>query len=116
MKKVTFLFVALIATLFCACNNDDDKSNPLDGTTWVADEGTEEVLTLAFQKSIVLHTFVYDKNLDGVPEEKKETSGTYNVEGNNVILEFSEWKQSGVISGNKMNVKADGDILEYYKK
>lgn len=111
------LMFALMAMMFSSCSSDDkDESYSLNGTTWVADEGSEEVFTLIFSKSTFKLTFVYDENLDGIPEEKEETSGNYVVEGTNVALESNGEKVHGVISGSKMTFRVDGDVLEYHKK
>lgn len=116
MKKITFLLVAFMATMLCACSSDDDSSNSLEGTTWVADEGDVEVFTLSFQKSTFKLTFVYDENLDGKPEETDTMSGTYSLDGSNVTLEGDGTKEYGSISGNKMTFSTDGDVVVYHKK
>lgn len=121
MKKITFLLVAFMATMFCGCSSDDDddSSNLLEGTTWVADDG-EERFTLAFQKSSVTLTYVYDTNGDGIinaADGKGETiTGTYTLDGNNVSVKTKDTIAHGTVSGNQMTLSADGDSITYTKK
>ena len=119
MKKLTFILVALMATVFSACSSDDDNdSNSLDGTTWVADD-EDEIRTLKFQKTTVTLIYQYDANGDGVinaADGQKESTGTYSVDGDKITIKEGKVTSQGTISGNKMVLSADGDSVTYYKK
>lgn len=118
MKQTMILLLAMLAMVFSSCSDDDENTSfSLDGTTWVADEGTIEVLTLKFSKSTFNFTLVYDENTDGIPEDTYETSGSYAVDGKNIVLtDSSGEKQYGTIDGNKITFVEDGYSLDYYKK
>lgn len=121
MKKITFLLVAFIATMFCGCSSDDDdSSNFLEGTTWVSyEEGDGERLTLIFQKTTATFIYEYDSNGDGIlnsADTKEESSVTYTLDGNNITIKEGSNTTSGTISGNKMTLSSDGDYVIYYKK
>lgn len=119
MKKLTFILVVLMATVFSACSSDDDNdSNSLDGTTWVADD-EDEILTLKFQKTTVTLIYQYDANRDGVinaADGQDESTGTYSVDGDKITIKEGKVISQGTISGNKMVLSADGDSVTYYKK
>lgn len=120
MKKITFLLVAFMATMFCACSNDDNdtSSNFLEGTTWVSNE-EEQIFTLEFQKTTAKFTYQYDDNGDGIfgaDETKEESVVNYTLDGNNIVIKEGNKTSTGAISGNKMVLSADGDSVTYFKK
>lgn len=119
MKKLTFILVALMATVFSACSSDDDNdSNSLDGTTWVADD-EDEIRTLKFQKTTVTYIFQHDTNGDGVinaADGQEESTGTYSLDGDKITIKEEKVTSQGTIFGNKIVLSADGDSVTYYKK
>ena len=115
MRKLAFLLVALIATTFCACSNDDD-SNSLDGTVWVSDEGDGEVFTLTFHKTTFNLLYTYDKEGDGKIDETDQGTGNYTFDDPNVILELEGEKEYGTVSGNKITFSSGQDRMIYHKK
>lgn len=119
MKKITFLLVVLIATMFCACSSDDNNSsNFLEGTIWVSNE-EEQIFTLEFQKSTAKFIYQYDDNGDGIfgaDETKEESVVSYSLDGNDITIKDGKNTATGIISGNKMILSSDGDSVTYYKK
>ncbi|WP_294608024.1 lipocalin family protein [uncultured Bacteroides sp.] len=119
MKKITFILVVLMATVFSACSSDEDNdSNSLDGTTWVADD-EDEIRTLKFQKTTFTYIFQHDTNGDGVinaADGKDESTGTYSLDGNKITIKENQNTSQGTISGDKMVLSANGDSVTYYKK
>lgn len=120
MKKITFLLVALMATMLCSCSSDDDNndSNFLEGTTWVADDG-EEIFTLKFQKTTATFIYQRDDNGDGIfgaDDTKTETTVNYTLDGNNIVIKEGNNTSTGTVSGNKMVLGNDGDTVTYYKQ
>lgn len=120
MKKITFLLVAFIATMFCACSSDDDNnsSNVLEGTTWVSTE-EEQIFTIKFQKSTANFIYQFDDNGDGIfsaDETKEESVVSYTLDGNNITIKAGKDSATGTISCNTMTLYADGDSVTYHKK
>ena len=120
MKKITFLLVALMTAIFCACSSDDNNnsSNFLEGTIWVSNE-EEQIFTLEFQKSTAKFIYQYDDNGDGIfgaDETKEESVVSYSLDGNDITIRDGENTATGIISGNKMVLSSDGDSVTYYKK
>ena len=65
MKKflsMTLLFTAMFLT-FSACSSDDDEnSNPLNGTKWVANFGNDEILVIEFISDTKFQEYMADLN------------------------------------------------------
>lgn len=119
MKKITFLLVAIIATMFCSCSSDDDNSsNVLEGTTWET-SNEEQIFTIKFQKTTATFIYQYDDNGDGVfgsNETKEESVFSYTLDGNNITVKQGKNTATGTVSGNTMTLYADGDSVTYHKK
>lgn len=124
MKKITFLLVAFMATMFCACSSDDDNesSNVLEGTTWESTEEWDGTVyakwVLKFQKSTFNLDFSNDSDGDGVMDEHDSTSGSYKVDGNKVSVSGKGLTMTGTISGNTIHFTEtdNNDEFEFYKK
>lgn len=124
MKRISFLLVVIMATMFSACSSDDDNnsSNVLEGTTW---ESTEEwngtvyaKWVLKFQSSTFDLNFSGDEDEDGKFDRFEKTSGSYKIDGNNVSVLANGVTMTGTISGNTIYFPEtdDNDEFEFHKK
>lgn len=113
--------MAVMAVMLNSCSSDDEdnSSTNLAGTTWIAGEGTEEVVTLIFQSKTFSMSAMYDYNLDGKIDETTDSfSGEYYVDGNNVVMSRGDAKEYGTISdnGKKMAFISEDVDLVFYKQ
>lgn len=121
MKKITFLMVAFMTIVLCACSSDDNNNNDtnfLEGTTWVANE-EEQIFTLEFQKTTAKFIYQFDDNGDGIfgaDETREESVVNYTLDGNNIVIKEGKNTSTGTVSGNKMILSSDGDSITYFKK
>lgn len=119
MKKILFFMFTLTVMVFSSCSSDENNAtNTLNGTTWIATEDPER-FTLVFGENTVTFTYEYDVNGDGIYDssDEKETSvATYSLNKNEIIIKEDNGVTRGVISDSQMTLYSDGDSVTYYKK
>ncbi len=119
MKKILFLMFTLTVMVFSSCDSDEnDVTNTLNGTTWVAAEDPER-FTLIFGENTVTFIYEYDVNGDGIYDssDEKETSvASYYLNKNEITIAEDNGITRGVVSDNQMTLYSDGDSVTYYKK
>lgn len=123
MKNLLFALLFTIPLFFVGCSSEDDDSDSLDGTVWVADSSIDEisaVITLTFRKSSFEMS---GETINYTPKMTIEVAGTYTYSGNKVILiadgiDPSENEMTFTINGNKMTSSPDenGDSVIFTKK
>ena len=117
MKKILFLMFTLTVMVFSSCDSDEnDVTNTLNGTTWVAAEDPER-FTLIFGENTVTFIYEYDVNGDGIYDssDEKETSvASYYLNKNEITIAEDNGITRGVVSDNQMTLYSDGDSVTYY--
>lgn len=106
MKKITFLFVALIATLFCACSDDENKDEYYDkqvtaqelesGTATYRKGDGSKTYYLVFQNGKIISYEWRGKNVDQIFFD-------YKIEGDSLY-----------ISRNRSSVEEDYEYHSLY--
>lgn len=109
MKKITFLLVAFIATMFCACSSDDDS---LEGTTWITDKKQNEYYEeweITFEENqyhLSYHYYKESIHAEDPNSKNLEAGGSYSKEENIVSIDWLEH----VTDGTLKNVTIQGTI------
>ena len=99
MKKVFILAIAIVAVLvIVGCN----KVN-LEGTTWKSDDLTDFFLVFNSPQKVSM-------KIDSHTE-----SGEYTISGNKVTITFSGETLKGTISGNKLSLPKNDNIMTFTK-
>lgn len=120
MKKITFLLVAFMATMLCACSSDDDNQNDaLTGTVWLS---LDESATFYASREIKFHedgkceVEVIEKT-DGVIDYHTTAKGTYQYSQPSVKITWEDgYTEKGSLNGNKMTLTDQDDYTEEFIK
>ena len=107
MKKflrMTLLLTAMFLT-FSACSSDDDEnSNPLNGTKWVANFGNDEILVIEFISDTKFQEYMAD--LNGNVMSTGVDSGAYTYSDD--VIQFSNQTSTSPFKSATVN----GNVLE----
>ena len=107
MKKflsMTLLLTAMFLT-FSACSSDDDEnSNPLNGTKWVANFGNDEILVIEFISDTKFQEYMAD--LNGNVMSTGVDSGAYTYSDD--VIQFSNQTSTSPFKSATLN----GNVLE----
>lgn len=116
MKKflsMTLLLTAMFLT-FSACSSDDDEKNSLSGTEWVT-KYADDYLIIKFTSDSKVEGYFADSNfvMDG-----KLSSGTYTLDGNQVIFNNFIVKYMGMVEYKytKAVISSSAMTVDYYMK
>jgi len=124
MKRFFLLGMTIIilSFMFVGCDTDGDDGE-LNGTVWKAswtwcseecgEAGCEhskvtDTLTLSFTSSSAI---TYTETRDN-PSKTTTYTGTYTVKGNTVTIKIDGDTMVGIISGNKMNLDGEVDLIK----
>lgn len=116
MKKflsITLLLTAMFLT-FSSCSKEDDDENSLSGTEWVT-KYADDYLIIKFTSDSKVEGYFADSNfvMDG-----KLSSGTYTLDGNQVIFNNFIVKYMGMVEYKytKAVISSSAMTVDYYMK
>ena len=121
MKKSIFLIITIIAVFITSCSKNEivDYTKPenLSGTTWKCTTGTNweadiEYLLLVFTSTtnVELWTKLVNETV------RKDGIGLYTISNDTISILFEDELLTGIINGEKINLRSDGNIFPFLRQ